>query len=79
VATYATCGVIFNHHFTANLPKNLLVKKPCKSVTISQDYGYEFVASLFWPTPYINSYSLNVIVKYDGRLYGPPCLNAHYI
>ena len=34
VATYATCGRIFSMHLTANLPKNLAVKKNCKSVKI---------------------------------------------
>jgi len=30
VATYARCGGIFNMHLTANLPRNLPVKKSCK-------------------------------------------------
>jgi len=34
VATYARCGAIFNKHLTANLPRNLLVNKICKSVKI---------------------------------------------
>ena len=54
MATYATSGGIFNNQFTANLPKNLPVKK-CKSVTTSQDYVHEFVTSLFWPTLYNKS------------------------
>jgi len=32
VATYARCGGMFNIHLTANLPKNLPVKKILKSV-----------------------------------------------
>jgi len=32
VATYASCGGIFNVHATANLPRNLPVKIFCKSV-----------------------------------------------
>jgi len=34
VATYANCGGIFNIHLTANLPRNLPVKKILKSVKI---------------------------------------------
>jgi len=34
VATYATCGGIFDIHLTANLPTNLPVKKILKSVKI---------------------------------------------
>ena len=32
VATYAMCGGIFDIHLTANLPRNLTVKKVLKSV-----------------------------------------------
>jgi len=34
VTTYATCGGIFNMHLTANLPRNLPVRKCLKSVKI---------------------------------------------
>jgi len=34
VATYARCGAIFNIHLSANLPRNLPVKKILKSVKI---------------------------------------------
>jgi len=34
VATYARCGGIFNMYLTANLPRNLPVKKFLKSVKI---------------------------------------------
>ena len=44
VTTYATCGGIFNTHLTANLPRNLPVRKCLKSVKIWQNYGYESVA-----------------------------------
>ena len=44
VATYANCGGIFNIHLTANLPRNLPVKKILKSVKIWQNYGHESVA-----------------------------------
>jgi len=50
----ARCGGVFNNHFTANLPKNLLVKNR-KSVKTSHNYGHEFVASLFWPTLCVNN------------------------
>jgi len=40
VATYATCGGIFNTRLTTNLPKNLPVVK------ISQNHGHEFVAHI---------------------------------
>jgi len=39
VATYARCGGIFNMYLTANLPRNLLVKKFSKSVKFWQNYG----------------------------------------
>jgi len=44
VATYARCGGMFNIHLSANLLRNLLVKKNCKSVKIWQNYGHESVA-----------------------------------
>jgi len=34
VATYARCGGIFNTHLTANLLRNVPVKKICKSVKV---------------------------------------------
>jgi len=34
VATYARCGGIFNTHITANLLRNVPVKKICKSVKV---------------------------------------------
>jgi len=34
VAAHAGCGGIFNHRFTANLPRNGAVKKFCMSVYI---------------------------------------------
>jgi len=34
VATYGTCSGMFNIRLTANLPRNLPVKKFCKSVKI---------------------------------------------
>ena len=37
IATYARCGGIFIMHLTANLPRNLPVKKNCKSVKIWQN------------------------------------------
>ena len=49
VATHARCGGIFNSHLTANLPKNLPMKKFLKSVKIWQNYGYESVAPFFGP------------------------------
>jgi len=49
VATYARNGGIFSNQLTANLPRNLSVKKLCKSVKIRQSCGLEFVASLFGP------------------------------
>jgi len=53
VATSARSGGIFNMHLTANLPRNLSVEKIFKSVKISQNYGHESVAPLFWPTLYM--------------------------
>jgi len=53
VATYARCGGMFNTHSTANLPRNLPVKKICKSVKIGQNYGHESVASFFLARPVV--------------------------
>ena len=47
VATWATSGGSFSNQFSASLPRNLPGKKFCKSVKIWQNYGHEFVASLF--------------------------------
>jgi len=44
VATCARCGGIFDIHLTANLPRNLPVKKILKSVKNGQNYGHESVA-----------------------------------
>jgi len=49
VATCATCGGMFNMHLTANLRRNLSVKKNCKSVKIWQNYGHKSVAPFFGP------------------------------
>ena len=49
VATSARCGGIFNIHLTANLPRNLPVKKILKMVKIWQNYGHESVAPFFGP------------------------------
>ena len=44
VATYARCGGIFDIYLTANLQRNLPVKKFLKSVKNWQNYGHESVA-----------------------------------
>ena len=49
VATYARCGGIFNMDLTANLPRNLSVKRFGKSVKIWQNCGHES-GPVFWPT-----------------------------
>ena len=54
VATYARCGEIFDIHLTANLPRNLSVKKISvkkilKSAKNWQNYDHESVASFFGP------------------------------
>ena len=49
VATYARCGEIFDIHLTANLPRNLSVKKILKSAKNWQNYDHESVASFFGP------------------------------
>ena len=43
VATYARCCGMFDIRLTANLLKNLSVKKFLKSVKNWQNYGHEFV------------------------------------
>ena len=56
VATHARSGGPFNGHLTANLPRNLPVKKNCKSVKILQNYGNESMAApFFWPTLYYDT------------------------
>jgi len=52
VATYARYGGNISIRLTANLPRNLLVKKILKSVKIWQNYGHESVPPFFWPTLY---------------------------
>jgi len=49
VATFARCGVIFDICLTANLPRNLPVKKFLKSDKNWQNYGHESVAPFFGP------------------------------
>jgi len=49
VVTYARYGRIFSMHLIANLPRNFLAKKICKSVKIRQNYGHESVAPFFGP------------------------------
>jgi len=48
VATYARCGGIFNMHLTANLPRNLPVKKFVNRLRFDS-YGHESVAPFFGP------------------------------
>jgi len=64
LATYARCCGIFNIHWTANLPENLLVKKILKSVYIWQNCGDESVAPFFWPT----LYSVCLFISYAFQL-----------
>ena len=47
VETYARCGGIFDISLTANLPRNLPVKKFIKSVKNWQNYGHESAAPFF--------------------------------
>jgi len=47
VATWARSGGSFSNQFSASLPRNFPGKQFCKSVKIWQNYGHEFVASLF--------------------------------
>jgi len=49
-ATRVRYGGSFNIHLTANLPRNLLVKKVLKSVKNWQNYGHESVTPFFGPT-----------------------------
>ena len=58
VATYARCGGIFNIRLTANLQRNLPVKKFPKSIKIWRNYGHESVAPL-----HDNQFSLLLLVK----------------
>ena len=44
VATYARCDEIFDIRLTANLPRNLPVKKFLKSVNNWQNYGHDSMA-----------------------------------
>jgi len=49
VATYARSGGIFNNHFTANLPRNLLVKNS-KSIKILFD---RIMTMSLWPASFL--------------------------
>jgi len=60
VATYARCGEMFNIHLTANLLRNLPVKKFCKSVKIWQNYGRESVA------PFFLAHTVYMLTKLDS-------------
>jgi len=51
VATYARCGGIFWYPLTANLPRNLQVKKFLKSVRIWQNYGQSLWPHFFLTHP----------------------------
>ena len=50
VATYARSGGIFDIRLTANLRRNLPVKKCFKPDTNWQNYGHESVAPVFGPS-----------------------------
>jgi len=45
-----SCGIVSNH-FTANLRRNLPVKKLCKSIKIWPNYGHEFLRPHFFGPP----------------------------
>jgi len=63
---------ILINHFTSNLPRNLSVKKFGRSVKNHQNYGHEFVDSLFWPTLYIENITeayLKCHNKYKPKIY----------
>jgi len=49
VATYATCGGIFNIHLTANLVKNLPVKKVVNRLRFDRIMVIDLWPR-FWPT-----------------------------
>jgi len=49
VTTFARCGGSFDIHLTANLSRNLAVKKILKSVKNRQNYGHECVAPFLGP------------------------------
>jgi len=53
VATYARCSGNFDTHLTANLPRNLPVKKILKSVKSWQNYGHVSVAPFLVHPVYI--------------------------
>jgi len=48
-------GASFNDDFILQIYQGIFRWKEWKSVKIWQNYGPEFVASLFWPTVYIVS------------------------
>jgi len=52
-------GGIFNNQFTVDLSGSLPVKKNYKSVKIWQNYGHEFVASLFGPPSTLKRYNVS--------------------
>ena len=70
-------GRIVNNSFTANLPRNLSVENGGKSIKIWQNYGHEFLASVFgspcmpswmrWPQR--QRPALIVAIRYDTIRY----------
>jgi len=81
VATYATCGDIFDIQLTANLPRNLPVKKILKSVKISQNYGHGSVAPVFGqPCKYQIYFPRFTRITYRfPEFHGIPQINNFYV
>jgi len=70
VATYASCGGIFYIHLTANLPRNLSVKKVLKSVKNWQNYGHESVAPFYFDPPCtVSQKKLPPPLKFSGNIF----------
>jgi len=59
VATYARCGGIFNIHLTANLPRNLSVKK-----FLNRSRTDRIMVMSLWPRFWPTLYMIGLIHKY---------------
>jgi len=76
VATYARCGGIFDTYLTANLLRNLPVKKFLKSVKNWQNYGHESVAPfLAHPVHIFSAPWLKYMHSYVSTLFWPSFLH----
>jgi len=73
VATYAVCVGICSDQFTANLPKNLEVKKKFEN-RLSFDRIIAEIVISFWPTLYIAQNC-----PWVGLIHGLACIESGWV